>query len=364
MELIIERKELSGIIEKMGKVLPLKPPIVSLGGILMEAKKEGVSFTTTDLQLTLKIFMEGSVKEKGSILIPGKNFISLIKELPESSIKMITKDNYLIIENKNFQYKLLTMSIEDFPKLPEQDISSEANSFVLSSEDFVDMIKKTCYCINPQEARVYFRGALFNSDTRILTMVGTDTRRMGLIKKETSNKNLLKILLPYKLLEVFPYLVKDEKMKVAVSKNQISFSTDRILLTSQLLEGEFPNYNTVFPSGKLNYAKINTKELFSSLSRINLLSSLNFNSLYMHFRQNLLVLNLESPDIGLGEEKIKIEYSGPDVTMIFNPVYLIDFLKTVEEENIRLSFTEPTKPAQIAPEGNENYVYIVMPIKP
>ncbi len=365
MELIIEKKELADVLDKMGKILPLKPPITSLGGILMEAKQNGLSFTTTDLQLTLRIFLECSIKEKGSLLIPGKNFISLIKELPESSIKIITKDNYLLIENKNFQYKLLTMSIEDFPKLPDQDISPESNSFSLSSLDFIDMIKKTSYCINPQEARIYFRGALFNSDTKKIIMVGTDTRRMGLITKNITTPNPLKnIILPYRLLEIFPTIINEENMKISISKNQINFSTDRMFLTSQLLEGEFPNYNNVFPTGKLNSAKINTTEILSSISRIKLLSSLNFNSLYMHFRQSLLVLKLESPEIGLGEEKIKIDYTGPEVDIIFNPAYLIDFLKTVEEENIIFSFTEPIKPAKIFPEGKENYFYIVMPIKP
>ncbi|MCL5409039.1 MAG: DNA polymerase III subunit beta [Candidatus Omnitrophica bacterium] len=365
MEIILEKKELSEIIEKLSKVLPVKPPIVSLGCILLEPKKDGISFITTDLQLTLKIFLECSVKDKGNnILIPGKNFISLIKELPEDSIKIFTKDNYLIIENKNFQYKLLTMSSEDFPKLPEKDIFSEGNSFNLSSKDFIDMIKKTYYCINSQEVRIYFRGALFNSDTKFLTMVGTDTRRMGLVKKEIITDKSLNILLPYKLLEVFSSIIKEENINISVSKNQISFNTDKLFLTSQLLEGDFPNYTSVLPSGKLYSAKINTKEFFSSLSRINLLTSREFNSLHLNLKKNSLVLKLESPEVGLGEEQLKIEYSGPDSTIIFNPIYIIDFLKTVEEENVILSFTESIKPAQIIPEGNPNYIYIVMPIKP
>ncbi len=136
-------------------------------------------------------------------------------------------------------------------------------------------------------------------------------------------------------------------------------------MISQLLEGNFPDYEKVIPaSDQLNTAIINTNLFHDSLERLSLMSNENFRAIKMNFRNNLLVLYIESPDSGSGEEKLNVNYSGPENTIIFNPDYLIQFLKTVTTEEIEFSFQGPVKSAKLCEKGNPNYLYVAMPIKP
>ncbi len=259
MEIIIEKEKLLESLEKIARILPSKPVIATTGGILIEGKKDGITLTATDLQLTLKIFLECNIKDKGTVLIPGKNFISLIKKIPEDQVKITTKESAAVIDNKAFQYKFLLMNVEEYPKLPvEKEAGSE--DFVISSTILLDMIKKTDYCINPEEPRMYFRGVLIEKKNSSLNMVATDTRRLALVKKEVQGENKVKIILPLRLIEVFPLVFREAEVAMTISKNQITLKSERITLISQLLEGEFPDYEKVIPpSNKQGTAIIKNK---------------------------------------------------------------------------------------------------------
>lgn len=365
MEILVEKEKLLDALEKISRVLPSKPVITATGGILVEGKKDGITFTATDLQLTIKIFLECSVKDKGTFLIPGKNFISLIKKIPEQHIKITTRETSAVIDDKTFQYKFLLMNVDEYPKLPSEKESQGTGDFIISSSILLDMIKKTSYCINPEEPRMYFRGVLIEKTDSVLNMVATDTRRLALVKKEVEGESKVKIILPLRLIEVFPLIFKEADVSMSFSKNQVILKSERITLISQLLEGDFPDYEKVIPaSNKQGTAIINTNHLLDSLDRLSLMSTGNISSVKMNFRKNLLVLNIESPESGSGEERINIDYTGPENTIVFNPDYLIDFLKTVSQESVEFFFQDPVKPAKLCGSGDQSYLYVVMPMKP
>jgi len=366
MEIIIEKQTLVSALEKIGKVLPQKPVINSTGGILIEAKKEGITFTATDLQLTIKIFAEASVKDRGTMLVPGKNFISLIKKIPEDKVKIVQTETHAIIDNKSFQYKFLLMNVDEYPKLPsEVETLSGSGKMSISTSDLFEMIKKTSYCVNPIEPRMFFRGVLIDVKNGLFCMVGTDTRRLSFVRKQVDGDIEIKLILPLRLTDVLPLIFKESEIIMFFSKNQVVLQSERTTLTSQLLEGDFPDYEKVIPqSDKLNCATINTALFLESLDRLSLMSSESFRSMKMNFRKNILLLSIESPDSGYGEEKLTIDYSGTENTIIFNPDYLIQFLRTVTTESVEFSFQDPVKPAKLCEKENPDYVYVVMPIRP
>ncbi len=364
MKVIIEKEKMQEALEKVARILPSKPVISTTGGILIEGRKDGIVMTSTDLQLTIKIFVECEVEEKSTILIPGKTFISLAKKIPGEKVKITTKDNSAVIEDKSFQYRLLLMNVEEYPRLPSEKEGSPED-FSISSSTLLEMIKKTSYCINPDEPRIYFRGVLLERKDSVLNMVATDTRRLSLVRKQLETEGKLKIILPLRLIEVMPSIFKDGDLKIILSKNQVVIKADKTTLISQLLEGEFPDYEKVIPaSNKQSTAIIKTDELLDSLERLSLLSTESFRSVKMNFRKNLLVLTVESPESGSGEEKLNIEYAGAENTIIFNPEYLIQFLKTVSNEYIEFFFQDPVKPAKLNGKDEQDYIYVAMPIKP
>jgi len=365
MEIIVEKTKLLDALDKIARILPAKPVITTTGGILIDGRKDGITLIATDLQLTLKAFIECEIKDKSIILIPGKNFIALIKKIPEEKIRIITRNSSIIIDNKSFQYKFLLMNPEDYPKIPLEKEGSDTGDFVISSSLLLDMIKKTSYCINPEEPRMYFRGVLIEKKNNVLNMVATDTRRLSLVKKEVQGESKIKIILPLRLIEVFPLIFKDTDVSMAFSKNQITIKSDRTTLISQLLEGDFPDYEKVIPTpNKQGTALIKTQELLDSLERLSLMSSQSFGPVKMNFRKNLVVLNIESPESGSGEEKINIEYTGPENMLVFNPEYLIQFLKTVNQDTVEFFFQDPVKPARLSGKGDQEYLYVAMPMKP
>jgi DNA polymerase-3 subunit beta len=365
MEILIDKKMLLDGLDKIGKLLPSKPSIASLGGIYLEGKKDGISLTATDLQITLKVFLEAQVKEKEEILFPGKKFISLVKEIPDKTVQLRTKENTLFLSSKNFHYKFLLMNVDEYPKLPsEQELFAKSDKTTVPSSLLLEMIAKTKYCVNINEPRIYFRGVLMEGRGNTLTMVGTDTRRLSLIKKTLDSEISMKMILPLRFLEILPAVIPEESVAIAFTKNQIGVQSERMLFISQLLEGEFPEYEKVIPSGEtLLCATINRAAFLESLSRISLLVSEKSNAMKFQFRKDLLVLSFESPDIGSGEEKLHMTYSGPDTDIVFNPEYVIDFLRTTEKESLSFFFLDKDKPALLQEEEEKGYQYVVMPIK-
>ncbi len=367
MEIIIKSSVLKKECGKIEGILPAKPAIMITNGIFFEVKETGVFLTTTDLENTLKLGLECDNFKKGSMVITGKKFISLVKQLPDAEVKIIKKENSAEILCNDSKYTFPCMDEDEFPKLPKftGDITVKMNGKQLSAA-----IDKVRFCIDSEEPRPHFRGGLFDIKEDVINFIGTDTKRLSLFSVNTGEKyiNPHKALLPFKLMGVLSMLADtDESIDISIGKNQAVFSFGNTYLVSQLLSGseDFPDYNKVIPAEKqLKYVYINKEAFLSTLKRISLFTSDRYNKVKLSIGKNVMMFSVTSPDVGQATEKLEIEYNDEkEQDLAFPPNYLIDFLHKVQDEKIVLGFTSERNPIIMRGEKNADYVYVAMPLK-
>jgi len=362
MEIIVNSKELENALICISKVLPSKSTMEILSGILIEGKDE-LNLISTDLENTIKVSMKCNFK-KGTILIPGKQFISLVKQIPNEEIKITQVENEIEVSNENIKYKFITMNVEDFPKISK--ITPKIN-FTLNGRILKDAIELVKFCVDPNEPRPHFKGGLLEIKDNKINFVGTDGRRLALRTIEKENKTeKIKVLLSVKLMNILSDLLTDEDINISIGKNQIVFKFSNILLISQLLSGaeDFPEYEKVIPDEKKSKVAIIEKENFlSTLKRISLFTNERYNKLGVKIGKSTMVISVTSPEIGQGQEKISVEYEGEEVNFSFPPEFLIEFLQKVNEEKINFAFTENNRPVLLRPESDNKFLYVTMPLK-
>ncbi|MCM8817936.1 MAG: DNA polymerase III subunit beta [Candidatus Omnitrophica bacterium] len=358
-------------------VLPSKPSMAICGGIFIEGKDNTLTLITTDLENTVKISIECEVKEKGQVVIPGKQFISLLKQFKEETIEIESKEKFVNLTGKNLQYSFVEMETEDFPKFPK--FSSDL-TFKIKGEILKDGLKKIIFCIDPEEPRHQFKGGLLDIKEKYINFVGTDTRRLSLfnILFQEEFKKQMKVLLPHSLIKKLINILNDQDVEISIGKTNISFQTSfskeidknkkitgTILLISQLISGaeEFPDYEKVIPDiKKSKISKINTSDFLTSLKRISLFTSERNNKVKLNFKKGVLVISAAG-DIGEAQEKISIDYKDEDIDIAFPPSFLIDFLEVIDKEEIIFAFTSSSKPVLMKKTEGDDFLYICMPLK-
>jgi len=377
MKISINSEILNNGLDYISDILPSKPSMAICGGIFLECKENNLTLIGTDLQNTVKVSIECEIKEKGQTVIPGKQFISLIKQFKEEEIKIEKKEKFINIIGENSQYSFIEMEIEEFPKFPK--FSSDI-SFKVKGETLKDAFKKTIFCIDPEEPRQQFRGGLLDIKEKFINIVGTDTRRLSLftIIFEDVFKKQIKVLLSPLLIKKMINILNETDVEVMIGKNNISFQTEftktlkenkkiqgNIMIVSQLLSGaeEFPDYEKVIPDiKKTKITKINRENFLSSLKRISLFTSERNNKIKLSFKNNLLLISTTG-ELGEAQEKISISYNDEETDIAFPPDFLIDFLQVIENEEFIFSFTSSTKPVLMKPDEESTFLYVCMPLK-
>lgn len=368
MEIIVKSSVLKKECEKIEDVLPVKPSLMITGGILFDVKEIGFSLTATDLENTIKLHIECEKIKKGSAVINGKKFISLIKQLPDSDIRITKKDNSVEVLCGESKYMFPSMDEDEFPKL--QKFTGDI-TIALESNILREGINKVRFCIDAEEPRPYFRGGLLDIKEDKVNIVGTDTKRLALftIKTDQKQSHSYKCLLPYKLMGIITSLSNDnnQPIEISIGENQISFNFQTTYLLSQLLSGseDFPDYTKVIPEEKqLKILHIDREMFLTVLKRISLFTSDRYNKARLSIGKNTLIMSVVNPDVGEANEKIEIEYNeDKEQNLAFPPNYLIDFLAKSEDSKLVLGFSNEKSPVLLKGEKTEGYLYVAMPLK-
>lgn len=363
MEINVKKKDFLDGLQKVAGIVGLKPSLPALSFILLEAEDGKVFLTATDLELTIKTVIPCRIKTGGKLLVPGRRFVNIIRELPEAEINIVKdKTGKTRITVSDIVFTLPGLKTEEFPALPK---IGKGVILKMKQGTLKTMLKRTRFSVAHDETRAYLRGLLFSLKKDSLILVGTDTRRLAYIKKGFPSAIEKDLILPLKLIdELEKCLAEEGEVEVTINPNQITFKTGGILVISQLIEGQFPSYESIFPSEEgLKKVKVGRIRLTDAVRRISLLTSERYNSLRFDFIPGKVIVSINSPEAGEAREQIPVEYSGEKITISFNPVYVLDVLKNLEAEDVIVGITDPLKPGLIRPDSEEEYKYILMPVK-
>ncbi len=361
---------LMSAIQTVEGAVATKTTLPILSNVLIEATKNTIIFNATDLDIGIIYKAEADIQEEGTITVPAKRFADIIKELPNGEVSINVRKNFnMLIDCGECSFRLIGLPKEEFPTIPK---FNNKESIIMEQSLLKKLLKKVSFAMSRDETRYVLNGTMFSIKNKSITLVATDGRRLALTEvKSAIDIDKKEVIIPVKTINELNKILKDEgEIKVIFTDNQVAFELNSTVVISRLIEGEFPNYEQVIPkekkSEKHEKIKINKNKLLAAIKRASLFTSQDSQSIKIDVFKNKLVVSKMTPDVGEVKEDIVMEYNGNEITVGFNPWYLIDVLKNLKEENIKFELINADKPGVFREELKEDdgfYVYIVLPMQ-
>lgn len=361
MKVKLSKDDLLTGIQAVQNVVSLKATLPILSNMLLETKKDTLRLNTTDLDIGISCEIPVNIIEDGAITIPAKRFSDIVRELPIGDVIIqARKNNQIEIDGKNCCIKLLGLPKEEFPKFPE---FKDREVVRIKQADLKEMFQLTSFAVSHEESRYVLNGILMEVSKNVIRLVATDGRRLAKIEKNLMypvDKDIA-VILPIKAIqEVNRNLKDDGDVALSISLNQVLFDISGTLIVTRIIEGDFPNYTQVIPKFSAPKINLKTADFLAAIRRANLLATPDFQAVKFEVFKDKLVVSKSTPDIGESREEISIQYSGTELVVGFNPQYMMDLLKNINDENIDLELLGVDKPGVIR---KENYLYLALPMR-
>lgn len=372
MKFKINRDHFSNGLAQVLNVVGSKATMPILSNVLIEAEKDHVTLTTTNLDLGIRCKIKAEVKETGAVTLPVKRLATIVRELPNLDVGFDGSPNHQVkLTSGGSNFRIMGIGKEEFPPLPE---FGDEKSFTLEQAELTSMLKSVAYAQSSDETRYILNGVYFNFKDGKLSLVATDGRRLALISKEMEvpAASAGSIILPAKTVgELLRMLDKGEKLKIAFNDRRAAFqiNTDRdssglidsIYLYSKVVEGNYPNYNQVIPKETHQRIKLE-RELFQHcVHRAALVCSEKSNSVKIKLSSNLLEITAQSPDFGEAHESMAIAYSGPELQVAFNPQFVMDPLRALTKDEVFFEVKDEVSPGVF--KTLDSFICVIMPVR-
>ena len=375
MKLRITREELLTALQRVQGVVEKRNTMPQLSNILLEAKPEGVDVIATDLEIGMRGLYKATVKEPGSITLSARKVFEILKELPEGEIELTVGDNnWATLKAGKSQFKIVGLPSSDYPALPA--IEREGLTPVAGA-GLLELIRKTLFAVGDNDARYILNGLLVTllagEKKTTLRLVGTDGHRLAMAEQEVGAAGAkdapkeVKAIIPKKAAFEMRRLLEegDGEPLIGFTKNLMVFRKSGLLLTSRLMEGNYPNYQQVIPKEKEQDKRVTVvrTEMEGALRRVAVLSRDKTNAVKLTLAPGKMTLFTSNPDFGEATEELGAQYKGDTLTTGFNARYLLDVLAVMDGESIAMQMDTPLSPCLLREPGNAGFTCVVMPIK-
>ena len=319
-----------------------------------------------DLNMAISCTIDANITEPGEIVVSAKHISELVRKLSAETVTISkNQENKTIkVASGSSEYQLLLMNEDDYPKFP--DFNGD-KSITIADDKIKELIRKTIFSCSNDEARPLFTGILVESNDDKLTFVGTNTHRLAVKFISQPTQENLSMIIPSKVLnEISRNLTSDmpQEVKISLLNNQIMVIIDDVIIVSRLIEGKFPDYNKVIPAKFAVKCTVKAKELAGAVERVALFSTDgDYSTVKMSINQGEITITSSSPDVGTGKEVLPCTTEGDALNVAFNAKYILDILKNVDAEEVLLSMNTSLSPVCITAPEEDNYIYIVTPVR-
>ncbi len=367
MNLTIAKDQLISGLQAVQNIVGSRTTLPILSNVLLKAEGNRLELTATDLDVSVSCSVEAQVKKPGSTTIPVKKFFGIARELGSQDLELSTDEKHVtsLSAGASF-YKIRGLAAEEFPPIPK---IKDDRMVSLPQEKIRSMMKKTSFATSSDESRYVLNGIFVSMKDNKLTMVATDGRRLALVDEEVDipEAALGDYIIPSKAINELNRLLTDAgNVELRLGDNQASMNLlpekgPKVCITTKLIEGNYPNYRQVIPSEVKERVALGREELLHALKRAEIMTSDKANSVKMSFTTNNLSITANSPDVGEARESIAINYKGPDITVAFNPGYMIEPLNALTDDEIYFELIDELSPGVMKINGP--FLYVVMPMR-
>lgn len=377
MNFKINRDHFSSGLQLVSNVVGSRKTMPILQNVLIEAIEGSVFLSTTNLDLGIKCSVTADVQETGSVTLPVKELLRIVRELADMEVNVSSSDSpKATISTRGSIFNIVGLESKEFPPLPELETSK---SFVLQREELTSMLKSVSYAQSVNEERYMLKGVFFQKESDSVSLVATDGRRLAVTNKQqsSSEENNGEFILPSMTvaeLERLPNVAEDIelnytdrqvslKLTIPEEKDSNNGFTSSIYLVSKVVEGKYPNFKQVIPKDDFNMAVVERELMLECVNRAALVSD---EKVTLRLKQNEMEIFGQST-LGDASESMPIEYDGDDAVVSFNPKFLLDPLKAISADKVVFEFRDDMSPGVFKVKSEQanptNFLCVVMPIR-
>jgi DNA polymerase III subunit beta len=368
MKLTITREQFQEGLVAVAASVPAKTTLPILSNILLEATKDGIRLSGTDLDISVSTTVSASVDEEGAITLPARKLVEIIRELPSAAIRLTASgEQRVTIECGRSRFRLLGLPREEFPAFPTLKFEG---GWRTSSKELQKLIGHVAFAASTEESRPILNGVLWELRPERMRMVATNGHRlarMDVPTSETQGASQADLIVPPKALDQIRRLFgTEETVEIARNENHLGFRTGSTQVFTRLIEGPYPNYEQVIPRENDKSATADKAALTSALRRMSIVASDQTHRIRMAFANGSCKLSVQTPDLGEAQEELNVSYEGDPLEIGFNAAYLLEILKYIPTDEVRMTFKAPERAATCEPVGWDDpasYLALVMPLR-
>ena len=367
MKLSLSAAELLTQLQTVTRVASARSAVQALSGVMISATEDSATeLRATDMEIGLRVPLTAEVMSPGAAVLPARLLLDVARSLPAEQLTMELRgseqDVELICGPATFH--LRTLRTEDFPTLPEPTAETR---IALPAEAFVQTVSRVARSASRDETRPVLTGILMSAAGQELRMVATDSYRLSI--KETQLEAPLpkgfEVNVPARALQELARIAghaEHEELRVTVRQNQILFEVGRIVLSSRLIDGQFPNYRQLVPDTFEHELKVSATEIADVVRRVSLLAQKTA-PLRLAFKAGELTVSSQTPDVGEARESLPVAFQGEPIEIGFNPEFLRDGVEAIGEGDLLLKLISPLRPGLIESADESGFRYLIMPIR-
>jgi len=367
MRLTISREKLQEGLAAVTASIPAKTTLPVLANILVETTDRGIKLSGTDLDIAVSTEVAADIESPGAVTIPAKKLSEIARELPPSPVKIAAVgEQRITLECGRSRFKLLGLPRDEFPTFPSVKFQE---SWRIKSGNLQKLIAHTAFAVSTEESRPILNGVLWELRPDRMAMVATNGHRLAKMEMpvESNSGPSHDLIVPPKALEqvrrLFP---AEEDLEIARGENHIGFRSPFTSVFSRLIEGPYPNYELVIPRDNDRSAVADKGALVSALKRMSVVASDQTHRIRLSFNSGMLKFSVQTPDLGEAQDELPIRYTGDQLDIGFNASYLLEILRYIPTDEVKLTFKAPERAATLEPEAwsdNASYLCLVMPLR-
>jgi DNA polymerase III subunit beta len=367
MRLTISREKLQEGLSAVSASIPTKTTLPVLANILVETVERGIRLSGTDLDIAVSTEVQADVEVPGAVTIPAKKLADIARELPPSPVKIAAiGEQRITLECGRSRFKLLGLPRDEFPTFPNVSFS---DSWQVKSSDLQKLIAHASFAVSTEESRPILNGVLWELRPDKMAMVATNGHRLAKMTISVGSKlgSSQDLIVPPKALEqvrkLFP---AEEELEIARGENHIGFRSPFTSVFTRLIEGPYPNYELVIPRDNDRVAIADKAALVSALKRMSVIASDQTHRIRLSFNTGMLKFSVQTPDLGEAQDELPVRYTGDQLDIGFNASYLLEILRYIPTDEVKMTFKAPERAATLEPEkwsDPAEYLCLVMPLR-
>ena len=367
MRFTISREKLQEGLAAVAASIPAKTTLPVLSNILVETTEKGIRLSGTDLDIAVSTEVTADVETTGAITIPAKKLSEIARELAPSPVKIAAAgEQRITLDCGRSHFKILGLPRDEFPSFP---VVRFHESWRIRSGELQKLISHTSFAVSTEESRPILNGVLWELKADSMRMVATNGHRLAKMEVQIklTGAPAADLIVPPKALEqvrrLFP---ADEELEIARGDNHLGFRSPFTSVFTRLIEGPYPNYDQVIPKDNDRIVIADKIALTSVLRRMSVIASDQTHRIRLSFNSGMLRFSVQTPDLGEATDELAVRYTGDQLDIGFNASYLLEILRYIPTEEVRLTFKAPERAATIEPEGwadQAAYLCLVMPLR-